>query len=97
MHAAAVTQNELAEKAGVSQGAISRYLNDKAAPRAEELHRLSVALGVSMERLLTGQGSVPSAPSENGNLRELKAETQKLLRQLEAVEETAARLRRFFG
>jgi transcriptional regulator with XRE-family HTH domain len=49
-----VTQAELAARADVSQGAVSRYLNGKASPKAEELLRIAGALGVTMEWLLTG-------------------------------------------
>lgn len=92
-----ITQADLSAASGVSQGAISRYLNGKAAPKADELLRISQVLKTSMEYLLTGQGPSPAPPLESGSLRELKAETHKLLRQLEAVEETAKRLRSFLG
>lgn len=51
-----LTQAALAVEAGVSQGAISRYLNGKASPKAEELQRIAAVLLVPMEWLLTGQG-----------------------------------------
>lgn len=87
---------ELAAKAGITPTAVSRYRQGRI-PAAEELLRISQVLKTSMEYLLTGQGPSPAPPLESGSLRELKAETHKLLRQLEAVEETAKRLRSFLG
>ena len=49
-----LTRAELANAADVTEASISRYVNDKQEPRAAELHRLALALGVSMEFLLTG-------------------------------------------
>ena len=48
-------QSQLAELSDVSQGAISRYLNSRASPKAEEVIRLANALGVSIDWLLTGR------------------------------------------
>lgn len=55
------TQADLAARADVSQGTLSRYLNGKASPKAEELLRISKALGVSMEWLLTGESTAQPA------------------------------------
>lgn len=51
----------LAEKAKTSQSNISRYLKGGGMPRAEELHRIATALGVTMEWLLTGESSTTGA------------------------------------
>lgn len=67
-----VTQAELAQRARVSQGAISRYLNRKAAPKAEELYRISMALGVTMEWLLTGEGARERIEVTLGEIRKAK-------------------------
>jgi transcriptional regulator with XRE-family HTH domain len=98
MQSCKVTQAELATRSDVSQGAISRYLNGKASPKAEELLRISQALGVSMEFLLTGHGPQPRVvPAESGSLKSARAEAEKLARQLREAEGTAARLRSFLG
>jgi transcriptional regulator with XRE-family HTH domain len=99
MQSCKVTQAELATRSDVSQGAISRYLNGKASPKAEELLRISQALGVSMEFLLTGAGPGPprAASVESGNLKLARSEAEKLARQLREAEGTAARLRSFLG
>lgn len=92
-------QQDLAAATGIAQGAISNYIRAKREPTAAQLHRLSSALGVGMERLLTGQGPAPpgSAPSGAGTLRSIRAEAEKLARQLGEAEVTLARLRSFLG
>jgi len=64
-----LTQVALADLANTTQTSISRYLRGAGMPRAEELHRLSIALGVSMEWLLTGEdpdGAPPAASPPPG-------------------------------
>lgn len=91
-----ITQADLATKAGISQGAISRYLNGKASPKAEELYRLVTALSVSMEWLLTGQGPSP-VPQSGGVIKQARAEAERLARELSEAEKTARRLRKLLG
>lgn len=50
-------QKDVAELAAVKTSAISNYLAGERMPGAEQLYRLSRALGVSMEYLLTGEES----------------------------------------
>lgn len=94
-----VTQADLAAKSDVSQGAISRYLNGKASPKAEELLRISRALGVSMELLLTGQGQQQSQSpaAEAGSIRQVKTEAERLARLLGEAEQSLSKLRSFLG
>lgn len=90
---------DLARITGLTPTAISRYRQGRV-PAAEELLRLSDALGVDMKWLLTGDGSGPRAPAGEasaGTLRGLKAEAEKLARQLGEAEATLARLRSFLG
>ena len=58
-----INQKELSDIANVPQGAISNYCNDKGLPSSEVLHRLSKALSVSMEWLISGENSHHNDPS----------------------------------
>lgn len=46
-----LTQKELAEKVGVTQGAIGQYETAKCKPRLETVFRIADALGVSASEL----------------------------------------------
>jgi len=52
-----IRQTELAKRASISQGAVSRYVNGLQEPKSRELHAISKALGVSMESWFTGLGA----------------------------------------
>jgi transcriptional regulator with XRE-family HTH domain len=97
MHIGNVTQAELAAKASLSQGAISRYLNGKASPKAEELLRIAAALGVSMEWLLTGKGDPPAkvGAGDRAAIGRIKSEAERLARLLGEAESSLGRLRSF--
>ena len=103
-----VTQADLAAQSDVSQGAISRYLNGKASPKAEELLRISRALNTSMEQLLTGSGQQQSqqtaTPSESRPIKAAKTEAERLARllgeaehSLGEAEHSLSKLRSFLG
>ncbi len=47
-----MTQENLAEMTGISAATISRYLNDRMEPKASQLRKMAVALGVSADYLL---------------------------------------------
>jgi len=49
-----LTQDRLANLSGVSQASISTWLRSVTLPRSEELQRVAVALGVSMDWLMSG-------------------------------------------
>jgi transcriptional regulator with XRE-family HTH domain len=51
MAAAKVTQQELADRLGVSQSRVARMLNPKADLRLSTLKRVSKAMGISWETL----------------------------------------------
>jgi len=51
---AEMTQHELAEKVGLTDVTVSRYLNGQRQPTAYALYRISKALRVSMEYLMQG-------------------------------------------
>jgi len=91
------TQAQLGDACGLTQGVVSNYLRGKREPSSGQLLRISRALGVSMEHLLTGKGPAPLAPVESGNLKDAKETAKKLVRQLEEAEETARKLRGFLG
>lgn len=72
-----MNQKELASMADVPQGAISTYCNGKGKPSSEVLYRLSKALSVSMEWLLSGEVPShrdPSREDEHWKDRALSAE-----------------------
>ncbi len=51
-----ITTKDLAEKAGVNKRTIDHYLmNNPQEPSVTNAHRIAVALGVSIEYLLTGK------------------------------------------
>ena len=52
-----LTQKELADSAGITQAAVSRYLREENTPRASELGALAIALGVSMDWLWGRSGN----------------------------------------
>ena len=58
-----INQKELSEIASVPQGAISNYCNDKGMPSSDVLYRLSKALSVSMEWLISGESTQHNDPS----------------------------------
>ena len=72
------TQAQLAERSETTQTTISRYLSGKASPKAEELLRISQALGVSMEWLLTGNGTQKSQESANPSAQSKKSAVKAL-------------------
>jgi len=94
-----VTQSELAERSGVSQGAISRYLNGKASPKAEELLKLADTLNVDMKWLMTGEGFSPerAAAGDGAAIKRVKTEAERLARLLGEAEGSIARIRAFLG
>ena len=51
-----ITQAEVATRLDVTQGAVSGWCNG-AVPRGDQLYRLALFFGVSMEWLMTGQGA----------------------------------------
>jgi transcriptional regulator with XRE-family HTH domain len=73
MERARLKQADLANAAGCSQAAISRYLNGRI-PKAAELYALSKLLGVSMEWLLMG-GPDPGVSLKNTPATESRAES----------------------
>lgn len=51
-----LTQTELAIKSNLSKNAIYNYENNKRTPNIDMLNKIAIALNVSLERLLGGQG-----------------------------------------
>lgn len=78
-----LTQPEVAEKAGVTQVAVSRYENGERTPDAEVLGRLATALGVTPE-LLTSAGRMRGAMAVDAHMRRRKTARPTVWRQLEA-------------
>lgn len=59
-----MTQEELAEKLGVSAQAVSKWENDGTYPETEKLIRLSKLLGCSLDYLLLGTPAEPAGQEE---------------------------------
>ncbi|MER7577387.1 XRE family transcriptional regulator [Streptomyces sp. NPDC126514] len=78
-----ITQEELAEAAGVTQAALSRYENDLREPEPEVLTRLAPALGVTVP-FLKGAGSVRGAMAVDAHMRKRATAKATTWRQLEA-------------
>lgn len=47
-----ITQKQLAERAGISQGSISAYIHGRQKPRPEQIERLAAALGIEPDALI---------------------------------------------
>ena len=58
---AAMSQERLAERVGVSRQAITKWETDKGAPEMENLLALSDLFGVSVDELLGREGRRPAA------------------------------------
>lgn len=78
-----LTQPEVAEAAGVSQGAMSRYENGERTPDEEVLGRLAVALGVTPE-LLESADKMRGAMAVDAHMRRRQTARPTIWRQLEA-------------
>jgi transcriptional regulator with XRE-family HTH domain len=58
-----MTQNDLADKAGVSKAQMSRYMTKDAQPSANVLSKMATALGVSTDFLLHGDADAKANAS----------------------------------
>lgn len=58
-----MTQNDLADKAGISKAQMSRYMTKDAQPTAQVLSKLADALGVSADYLLNGDTDAKAVAS----------------------------------
>jgi transcriptional regulator with XRE-family HTH domain len=89
MEASCLTQKALAEKIGVSQAAISKWLNGSI-PRADQLALAATALGVSMEWLLIGEPD-PN-PADPNRLKFRQPNKAAIRKALESAKQSLARL-----
>lgn len=81
-----LTQNELAERAGMNGQTISTAELGKKALRPENLVRLSRALGVSTDYLLTGCRSAVDYAAINSRLEDVSPETyDKIMRMIDLM------------
>lgn len=78
-----LSQEELAERVGVTQEAISRYESERRDPAPDVLERLAVALGVTVPFLLSA-GSVKGAWAIDAHLRRRATARASVWRQKEA-------------
>ncbi len=60
---AGFTKKALSEMAGISVSALSKYESDEVKPDMQMVERLSIILGVSMNKLMSGFND----PQENDN------------------------------
>lgn len=60
-----LTQDELAKRAGISQGAICQYENGAIMPKAEIALKLAECLGTTVENLLKGGESNGKAETDD--------------------------------
>lgn len=77
MQSKGFTQQELADKAGITQAAVSRYLRESNIPRATELSALADALDVSLDWLwgkTEDKNQHLSDESENWKVRAIQSE-----------------------
>jgi len=81
--ACGLTQEELAEAAGVTQAALSRYESDLREPDADVLRRIADALGVT-ESLLRSMGRLHGAIAVDAHMRRRATAKATIWRQLEA-------------
>lgn len=94
-----LTKAQLARSLGVSNAHVANWLAGQM-PRAEHLLTVARHFGVTMEWLLTGEGSTLQAPPRSldpPGLKQAKAAAEKLARQLGEAEETTRSLRVFLG
>lgn len=52
-----MTQRELAEKAGITEASISRYINDKRIPKITFVRKIADALGTTIDYLIEGSNT----------------------------------------
>ncbi len=62
-----LTQIELAEQMGVGRHIVAKWENGIAAPNEEQLSRLAALYGISVEEMLGGGESTPTAEEESAN------------------------------
>ena len=74
-----MSQEELAEKLGVSRQTVSNWENDKAVLDAEKLAKLCAIFGVSADDMLSGEGVPQPAKQNQENLTLKKRARGKML------------------
>jgi Zn-dependent peptidase ImmA (M78 family)/DNA-binding XRE family transcriptional regulator len=78
-----ITQEELAERVGITQAALSRYENDLREPSPEAVEAFADALGVTPSLLLSGQ-RISGAMAVDAHMRRRATAPAKAWRRLEA-------------
>jgi|SRR5829696_7665908 len=73
---AALSQGELADRAGISKNAVGQLERGDFNPRPATVRRLAQALDVSPEELWSPKGLVPTSPQQEA--KEMKGETRHL-------------------
>jgi len=80
-----LTQSELAARASITQGAVSKYVRGASEPKSRELHAISKVLGVSMESWFTGLPLPVGAQDEGGIWKSRATNAERKLRNLRAA------------
>lgn len=84
-----LTQMQLQDLSGISQGAISDYLKGKSEPKSDALYRLSRIFNVSMEWLWGGEEPViPETGTPQNDLLSAKKEIIRLKNKLRSARKT---------
>ena len=76
-----IKQAELAERASISQGAVSKYVCGEREPKSLELYAISKVLGVAMESWFTGFAPLAGA-GEDGKWKSRATAAERKLREL---------------
>lgn len=79
-----ITQEELAERLGISRQAVSKWESDLAYPETDKLLTLSRLYGCTVDYLLTGEEPVPPCPEPKSEPQDSSATTDPLTRLGEA-------------
>ena len=72
MKANGYTQGELARRAGITEAALSRYVAGSREPHAKALENLAIALGVSVEDLISDGSSRAPTPTAADDMSEAR-------------------------
>jgi transcriptional regulator with XRE-family HTH domain len=76
MESSGRTQKEIAQEIGVSEGTLINWKRGPGAPKSEELYRLSIFFGTTMEWLLTGESDNQPKSPDGWKQRALAAESK---------------------
>lgn len=92
-----ITKAQLARELEVTNAHVANWLSGQM-PRGDQLLLIARHFNTTIEYLLTGEGPAPApAPTEFANLRQIKAEAERLAGLLGQAETSLSKLRSFLG